>query len=206
MRPLIVTVFSIACSLAFPQKSQSQSSFVDRYENDLVAIVSRSASNLAILFFPPVDGNRVVLATNFPASQDIRFGFASTANAGSFVCKLLPEFAFRISAVSTSGECVRLTRKGSKYGRHFGEINGFDKRMIETSRRGPYWTLVAPQDSVPESSNRFPPPDELFDFERPGKYTVTIQAACLASPRIFPLRTTNFCLVKFPPVKLQITK
>ena len=123
---------------------------------------------------------------------------------------LRPEYAFRISAFSEDGLPVEPTRKGMKYGSKFDTLKEYsDAAINKAGRRPPYWDIASPPSQFSDSGENIPPPEELFNLSKPGKYTMTIEAACFAC-RYFPPppgdNATNYYLVKFPPVKLTVIK
>jgi hypothetical protein len=195
---------------AVAQTNQEQGILAE-YEKNQTGIVSRSQYSLAIAYTP--SGNDIppggVSAKEFDSSKPIYFQVYSTTNKPFVFFILQPQYGFRFSMSSESGEVVMPSRKGAKYGSNFDNLKIFDADYIDTAgRRYPYWNVTARVD-FPEVGKRIPPPDDLFDFKKPGKYIMTIEAACFAS-RYYPPhpgdQSTNYYLVKFPSVRLTVVK
>ena len=204
----LLTFFWLSYYTAGGQANQERNILIE-YEKNQTAIVSRSKYPLAIAYTPP--GNDIppggVSAKEFDSSKPIYYQVYSTTNKPYIFFILQPQYGFKISASSESGEVVMPGIKGVKYGSNFDSLKIFDTNHIDTTgRRYPYWSVTASVD-VPEIGRRISPPDELFDLKKPGKYTMTIETACFVC-RDYPPRykSTNYFLVKFPPVTLQVIK
>lgn len=206
MKPYIFTVIVLLyCLVAVAQTNQVEKNILTEFENNQTGVVSRQ-DKLAVVYQPSPEGTRVVLAKEFDSSKPIYFELISTTNRPFVLYILRPEYGFRISASTETGEQIQPTHKGAKYGKNFDALKGYDDEAIPPQR----WKVIA---SLPNSNSGYgmpmPAPDELFKFKKPGKYIMTIEAACFAS-RDFPPRagdkSTNYYLVKFPPVKLQVVK
>lgn len=198
MKSYISTVIVFLLCFAGLAQTNSEKTVLAEFEKNHTGIVSRS-DKLAVVYRSSPD-----------SSQPIYVELISTTNVSSLLYILRPEYEFRFSAFSESGEAVELTHKGAKYGRHFDDLKTVDRDAIAMNNRGtPMRNIAIPPGSwIPLGTPMFTP-DELFNFNKPGKYTMTIEAACFAS-RDFPPRpmppATNYYLVKFPPVKIQVVK
>jgi hypothetical protein len=176
-----------------------------------LAVVSIPQSNLVVSFRPLLSDNHaipVVPATNFPADRPILVGYSSTTAAVYNLLMLRPEYGYRVSATSESGVLMEKTWKGREYGAKCDEVKGYLERAIDTSRGSPgfHWHFATQPETEDEFhlSQQLSAPSELFRMDKPGKYTVRIEAQCLCRP--FPPRTTNFYVVRFPPVLLPVIK
>jgi len=203
------------CSAAmFAQTNQDRRDFLDEFDQYKTGVVCRSKEGLAIIYCPPINGTKMVDARTFDSSKPIHFGFVLMTNRASVLFILRPEYGFRISAVTETGELVTPSSKGSKFGRYFEDIEGFDKSVIDPKREQshgavPNWYHVSPADHVPGLYDSLPPPDELFNFKKPGKYTMRIESACFLSRESIPhihSNSTNYYVVKFPIVELNIIR
>lgn len=190
-------------------------------EEILGCVASKPAGNLMVAFVPPYAGTRppdqrgIGAAVMFPSDKAIPFGFASTSNIFE-IFRLAPEYGYRISARSEDDTAVRLTKVGRRYGRRFDQVKGYDERALDWSgeyyapdnrkvRFGsarPFRTLAA--GSYPSFQTILPPLDDLFKFDKPGRYIVQIEVQCFSRP--FPPASTNMQIVRFPPVKLTVEK
>lgn len=204
MKSYTSTIIALLTCLVASAHTNNERNVLAEYEKNQTGIVSRS-DTLAVVYKPSPEGTRVVLAKEFDSSKPIYFDFFSTTNRPFVLYNLRPEYGFRISAATETGEPVKPTHKGAKYGKNFDALKGYDDEAIPPQR----WKTVA---GLPNSYHgygaRMPAPDELFNFKKPGKYTMTIEAACFPN-RYFPPHPrpkTNCYLVKFPPVKIQVVK
>lgn len=160
---------------------------------------SETWSNISLVLFDKTRDH-----PNGPSIDDqINFGFITTTGMFS-VYLMKPEYSCRISVVSESGKIVPRTRAGEKYGRSFDAVKKWDRGFLDMSgpnaqRRRPYWTLAQPD--FP-SVKKLPALRELFNFENPGAYEVTIEMQVFS--HAFRESSTNAYLVKLPPVKLKV--
>jgi hypothetical protein len=182
-------------------------------------VVSLAVSNICVAF-----QSSALAASRFPADRPIGVGFYSTNSRSYEVFRLAPEYAYRISAKSENGEAIAATRLGARWGRKFVQVAAYDKRTldwssadyVEYSERGktslgrsriyaggrPFWTVA--HQALPNIEKVFPPPEYLFKFEKPGRYTLYVETQCFSRP--LSAGATNLYLVRFPPVKLSVFK
>lgn len=165
-------------------------------------VLSRPRSNIFYAFRSSIND-----ASYFPADKPIWFGFGSTTNYSYYVFMLRPEYGYRILARSEDGQVVKPTRLGASYGEKFDKIKGYDEALDWT--RGHGGNSVRPfmdyaHRDLPSLDRIFPSPQELFNFDKPGKYTMWIELQCLS--RSFLPNATNIYLVRFPPIQLQVIK
>ena len=189
--------------------------YFEVFEKSQAGGVSKAPTNNILVMYLPDDAIMNLWSANvFDSSKAIYFGFALTTNKYSVILALKPEYGFRMSAVTENGEPVSPTSKGSRYGKSFDQLKGFDKKAIDPTRNVPHYSymphfcIVGPTNETP-SFEAIATPDELFNFTKPGKYTMTIETACFAKGDYMPninSSTTNYSLVKFPPVRLQVIK
>lgn len=163
--------------------------------------ISETQSNIALVLFDKTHDHPHGLALDKPIS----FGFI-TATGVFNIYLMKPEYGCRISAVSESGKIVPRTRTGKKYGRAFDLVKKWDRNCLDKSgpnadRWRPYWTLARP--GFP-SVKKLPALHEFFNFEKPGRYEVTIEMQVFS--HAFHSSSTNAYLVKLPPIKLQVVK
>ena len=155
-----------------------------------------------------------VPVTEFDSGRPIYYGFAMSTNKYTVMFLLRSEYGLRISAIGEDGRPVELTAMGSKLGRHFNDLKGFDKKAIDPNHGKSRDPFLNPQDVTPPYTPSIinyliSPPDQLFNFKTPGKYIVTIETACFLSRDFIPHilnSSTNYDLIKFPPVKLTVVK
>jgi hypothetical protein len=189
--------------------STNTENFLEACKMDHIGAISETRSNLLVIFLSKSDdvGH---WAKVFNANKHILFGFALTTNQVSLLFALRPEYGFRLSAATENGKPVELTSRGAKYGRNFDELTGYEKNAIDPSLgggRSPHWFVIGPSSDRPMFGS-LPSPDELFNLKEPGQYTMSIETACYLKGD-YTLKIdnpTNYCLVKFPPVKLTVIK
>jgi hypothetical protein len=187
--------------------------WLQMYSEHQLATVSRPSDRLVMFYCPHSPTGKLLSAKEFDASQKIDFGFILTTNIlHSVLFVLKPEYGFRISAMTESNSVVLLTKLGKRFGSHFNDVGVFDKNVVEVDprdppRRMPNWVYVSFRDEQPSLGHNLPSPDQLFNLPTPGRYTIIIEAACFVGDDPIPqINSTNYHLVKFPPVKLQIIK
>jgi hypothetical protein len=169
---------------------------VDTNHSDSIA--SSCASNMAVEFIVPFPD-----APYFRADRPMFFGFVSLTNSNYVVLRLSPERGYRIEATSSKGEHVERTWKGRSYGRDFDTVtNAVVKgpgRLFGFlySSRNDHMTFVGREVSF---GMELPAPEELFNFDHVGVYSVSIEVQChyCVLPGGSPIN-----IVKFPPVKLE---
>jgi hypothetical protein len=220
-RICIITIL-LHCLVAFAQ-TNNERNVLEEFGKSRPGVVSRN-ENMAIVYQPfpaiyhqlhaiyqPFPGKTPdAQLTQFNSSDPIYVRFVSTTNKPSLLFMLRPQYEFRFSAVSENGEDVEVTHLGAKYGRYFDDLKSVDNDAIAMNNRRTFMRSIADvYGSDIDLGTAMLTPDELFRFKKPGKYTMTVEAACFAS-RDFPPKLgsikTNYYLVKFPPVKLQIIK
>jgi hypothetical protein len=209
MKSYISIVFALLACFAAGAQTNNERNFLKEYETNQTGLVSKS-DKLAIVYQPSPEWGRVILAKDFDSSKPIYVEFVSRTNVSSLLYILRPEYGFRFSAISEDGEMIEPTRQGAKYGKKFDDLKTVDREAIAMNNRGtPMRDIAGPHNSwIPVGTPMFTP-DELFKFKTPGKYTITIEAACFASQEWPPRPTppmTNYYLAKFPPVKLTVIK
>jgi hypothetical protein len=206
-------IFFIINSATIAQTNQENRDILAELGKEQTGIIARQ-DKLAVVYCSLIN-HVLVSAKEFDSSRPIYYGFALTTNKVSVLFLLRPEYGLRISVVNEKGETVAPTRQGAKFGRYFDVLKGFNKDAIDPTKgkahgRAPNWQVVGPRDDISFlGSFAIPAPDELFDFKTAGKYVVKIETACFLKQDFIPnIRsdTTNYTLVKFPPVKLQVIK
>lgn len=167
-------------------------------------VFSKSCSNLFVAY-----QSATRKADDFPADKPIEFGSGSETNYDYTVLMLRPEYGCRLFAKSEDGKEVQLTRTGKHYGEKFDAVKAYNKDLLD-------WTLVPgrynpktpcrtiARHDIPYISRIFPAPQKLFNFEKPGKYTMWIELQYFARPDL--PHSTNLYLVRFQPVKLTVIK
>lgn len=210
LRSSIIVFLLLCCYLVSKSETNETGSVRERFEREHIAVASKSQNGVVMMFLPSKDRKPDVSAPIFSAGKPIRFGFCSTGSAPAVLFILLPEFGFRISAFAENGDKVELSHQGARFGKRFADLEGYDKRAIDTSRsKPPHWYIAAPSDTMPTLESTIPSPDDLFNFSHSGRYTMIVEASCFLGKRFPPpagSHATNYVLVKFPPVKLQIIK
>ena len=96
------------------------------------------------MYFPSAG---FVPVAEFDSSKPIFIGFGLTTNEVSLLFALQPEYGFRISAASESGEPVEPTSNGAEYGRKFDVLKGYEKEAINPLYgfgRPPHWVRIGP--------------------------------------------------------------
>lgn len=181
-------------------------------------VISKPANHILILFRKPVIGMPEYYKTlsYFPADEPISIGFCSTTDQIYEIYRLAPDYGYRLSARSEDGQLVQTTELGTQCGKKFDKandygINAFDRsgayydgNILRHAYGGGYsYRTLAIRDE-PALQAVFPPPQDLFNFEKPGNYTLWIEYQCFYRP--FPPASTNLYLVRFPPLKLQVLK
>jgi hypothetical protein len=186
--------------------------FLEEYKRLHLGVISETRSNLLVIYLSESD-DVYHWAKEFYSNKHIYFGFALTTNKVSVLVVLKPEYGFRISAVTENGMPVEPTSEGAKYGRSFNDLKGFDKQAIDPTRNKPHYSYMPHFDIVGPTSDaprfdKIATPDELFTFQKPGKYTITIETACFLKDDYMPhinSNTTNYYLVKSPPPPVKLT-
>jgi hypothetical protein len=148
-------------------------------------------------------------SNTFPADKPIEFGSGSETNYDFVVLMLRPEYGYRLFAISEDNKKVQLTRTGEKYGKKFNDIKGFNKSVLDWTRVPGRYNPDNPcrtyaRHDMPYISRIFPAPQDIFNFEKPGKYAMWIELQYFARPAL--PGSTNLNLIKFPPVKLTVIK
>lgn len=174
-----------------------------QYEFPQTWVVSETRSNVFVVFM----GDHPVVP-GVSADKPLRLGFRSATTNSYDILILRPEFGYKVSAVSSSGRLIETTRKGAKCGKKFDLIRGWDRNVLDMSRtrdhpnsESPYWLVAHPEFPI---GRELACPEELFKFDKPGKYTMSIELQFLSYPR--SSRSTNAYLVRLPPVKLEVVK
>jgi len=203
MKSLITVIAFLSCFIASAQTNQEKN-ILEWYKTNQTGIVSTSG-RLAIVYTPPPYGMNPVSAKEFDASKPIYYQHFSTTNVPSFLYILRPEYQFHFFMLAENGDVVEPTRQGAKYGRLYDDLKTLDwHNTIGINNRGDPMRDIAGIPDRPGTPFSIPSPDDLFKIPKPGKYTLTIQAACFAS-REWPPQT-NYDLIKLPPVRLTIIK
>jgi hypothetical protein len=207
----LITFLGIFPLLSFAQSNQGLEDVLKDYEQYHSGVVSKSGNALAIVYCQP-EGIYRPNVDSLASDKPIHFGFVLTTNSYSVVFILLPEYGFRISATTTNGEPIKFTREGSRFGRYFDHVVGFDKHFIDPTRNErhgsiPNWYNVWPSDQMPNVGNALPAPDDLFEFKKDGYYKMKIETACflcLKFTNTIQVDPTNYSVEKFPSVELTI--
>lgn len=202
----------IACFSVDAQIIDYNANVLNEMETNKMAIVIKQ-ERLAVAYCSLVN-HTFVSVKEFDSSRPIYYGFAMTTNKYTVMFLLRPEYGLRISAIGEDGRLVEPTAMGSKLGRHFDDLKGFDKKAIDPNHGKSHDPFFNSQEVTPPYTTAIieysiSPPDQLFNFKTPGKYVVTIETACFLSRDFIPQiqnNSTNYDLIKFPPVKLQIIK
>lgn len=211
-RSFIVTGALIACLSAIAQDDETSVNVLNQMETNKTVIVVRQG-RLAVVYCSLVN-HTFVSVKEFDSGRPIYYGFAMTTNKYTDMFLLRPEYGLRISATGEDGRLVELTGVGSMLGRHFDDLKEFDKKVIAPNQGKSQDPIRNPQMVTPPYTTAIieysiSPPDQLFNFKTPGKYTVTIEMACFLSREYIPHiqnNSTNYDLIKFPPVKLTVIK
>jgi len=211
----IIVIAALVLSIEVVSRAESANDpvpGVTNVESPIItgSVVTETVSNLYVVFRN--EEPRVSTAV-FPSDKLVRFGFSSATNMNFDIFMLRPEYGYKLFATSEDGERLKATRMGAHYGQKFGKVRGYDKDILDFSRRRadrhpdrerPYYAGRAAQgfSGLPRS---LPAPEELFRFGKPGKYVmwVEMQVLCCPSGRG---AAGDIYLVKFPPVGLQMIK
>lgn len=173
--------------------------------------VSKTHQNVFVAF----DGSPGKLTTSneaavFPVHKQIRYGFGSALPVPFDVLTLGEEYGCMMTATSDSGQIVRKTKEGKKWGKMFFDVVGFNRKQLDYAKgrgsggfQSPYLSTATTE--VATFSRSLPPLDSLFRFEKPGKYSVSIYLQCFVGP-FGQSCATNVTLVRFPPVSVQVVK
>jgi hypothetical protein len=166
-------------------------------------VYSKPCSNIYSVFQSSIDD-----ASYFPANKSIPFGFISATNYNYEVYILRSEYGYRILCKSEAGEQVKPTRLGARYGAKYDELKEYNNNALDwtvgngNNANRPFWAMV--YHDQPSLTRIFPPPDQLFNFDKPGKYTLWIELQCFARPYLpYP---SNLYIVRLPAAKLQVIK
>lgn len=195
-----------------PRELAAQTSTNSLWNTFSNCVISESRSNVLVGFRSPLISGRANYdagALVFPADAPIAFGFGTTLDVPLDVIALKKEFGYVISASSADGLKVEKTRQGLKYGSKIADCKGWEEKQFDKSNgqgnlRGAPYVSVARISAI-NYSRQLPSPEELFNFEKPGKYFVSIEVQCLAGP-YSASNPTNVCVIRFPPVILQVIK
>lgn len=162
-------------------------------------VTSQVRSNLALVLPLSTPGNRL-------SDRPLQIGFVSTDGNPRLVFLLRPDYGFRISAVSEKGEALPFTKKGIAFSNELKMAKGYDKAILAKffSRGGPRGISSLTMASDKPSSVEFPSPDSLFQFPRPGQYTLTMEVQVLTCPLGCDVRGAR--AVRFPPVRVVVEK
>lgn len=187
------------------QTNENKLHFFENCESNHLGVIAKTSALLVV--YLPSFGKGVLSEKELRSDQPISFGFGLITNKVSVVQMPRPEYGFKISAISEAGTPVELSIEGAKYGRFFDNLKGYDKKVVDKSYgRHPYWLIVGPSCDNP-TTRIFGIPDKLFIFTKPGKYFVRIETACFLKGDYLPhinSNTTNYNLIKFPPVQLTV--
>jgi hypothetical protein len=211
----ITVIPALVLSIAVVSRAESTNKpppSITNFDTAVIAgsVVTETVSNLFVVFRHEEPR---APTTVFLSDTPVRFGFSSTSNMYYDIFMLRPEYGYRVFAKSENGERLEATRLGARYGEKFGEIRGYDKDTLDFSRRRgdrhpdrerPYYVGKAAQgfSGLPRS---LPAPEELFRFNKPGKYIMWIEMQVLCCPSGRGA-AGDIYLVKFPPVGLQVIK
>lgn len=141
---------------------------------------------------------------NFPINKPIEYGFCSTQSVPCEVFTLDEKYGCIISAKTEFGQEVRKTHYGRKFGDKFSSVIGFDRGQFTRGRgQFPYLAVAGPNRLL--LGRKLPPLEQLFKFEKPGNFIVSVRLQCLVGPYNKSM-ATNVHLVRFPPVELHVIK
>jgi len=175
----------------------------ERFGTSSDYLLSKPTSNMAVVIQYPGENTRL-----FQSDQPIRFGFESMTSTVYDVFLLRPEYGCRIGATSESGQAVKRTGNGKRYGANFDDIAGVsrdafdDSRLPGYARNMPYLTIA--RQMTPLRERMIPAPQELFIFDKPGIYSLRLEFQSFYCE--LRSSSTNLYLVKFPPVELKVLK
>jgi len=174
--------------------------------NMLISSVVSKTNGGIFVFFCNEEGRD---SKEFGSDSPVRYGFMSANKTYPDIFLLRSEYSCMIFAKSETGESPKPTKLGASYGTKYREVTGYDKDKLDISlRKGdshpdherPYMIMVAPYFSgMPRS---LPAPEDLFVFNKPGKYKLSIEMQVFCSSS----RSKSVYLVKFPAVELTIIK
>lgn len=145
---------------------------------------------------------------HFVASRPILVGLMSVDGIEYNVLPLAPAYGYRVRAESETGAALTPTPLGRTYGQHFDDVKGFDERALvwtgpDGEKRKRPLMAAAPVGGA-STVCQFPAPQDLFQFPKPGKYIVWVELQCLSRP--IRGTSTNWSVVRLPPVKLRVVK
>lgn len=164
--------------------------------------ISEPRSNLcAVVFTNSYPHSGLVSATN-----PVSYGFVSTTNISYQIFILKPEYGCRISAHSKNRLPIKKTKTGVRYGEKldlfkewkWDEAKLTDKASGSGDLRRPYWGVA--RCGMP-SVRQLPPLKDLFEFQGPGRYWVTVEFQVGACP--LKARSTEAYLLRFTPVTFE---
>jgi hypothetical protein len=210
MKALIFLIAILLTASTAPAQKTVKENVLTKYKANQTGIISQQGG-LAIVYQPPPEGTQMVLANRLDSSKPIYYSYYSVSNKPSQLYVLKPEYQFKFNLVTESGVNVKPTRVGANYGMRFAELNTVVPAAIEMNNRGtPMHDIALLPDLSSGYGPSIPAPEKLFSLKKPGKYTMTIEAACFASKDYPPGNRgpliSNYSLVQFPPVKLTIIK
>lgn len=184
----------------------NQLSDAEMTSNVIISSATSKTNGGIFVFFRNEEG---ASTAEFGSDRPVRYGFISATNSYCNIFLLRPEYSCIISAKSEAGEPVEPTKLGAIYGIKYSEVKGYDKSKLDMSRRKgefhpdherPYVIGAAPHFSgLPRY---LPAPEELFVFNKPGKYKMWVELQVFCSQP----QSKSINLVKFQPVELSFIK
>lgn len=177
-------------------------------------VISGVRSNVFVGFSSPLLNGQPRLDAGipiFPSDAPIKFGFGTTQKAPLDVFVLNKQYGCSVYAKSSQGSLLEKTKEGERHGVKMNEVKRWDINLFNTQRAGkdlnqiqqvrPTVALI----SACSLSESLPPPEALFNINKPGKYEVWVEIQCFVGP-YGKAAATNVQLVRFPPVHLLVVK
>jgi len=148
-------------------------------------------------------GSQSLDFTNQTATKDLLvFVPWATTNHARLVVPAEPEYAYQADLIDTTGAPVPKTAAGSRTGTKFLQF-GADATTKGIATK----SLVANEIGHVTGTLYLFRPDDLFEIEKPGNYTLRIRFQILTSSRTGP-GPGNYTndLIRFPPLDYPLVK
>jgi len=175
----------------------------------LIVRADQTNSPIAYAETKPVDGYFIGVTDEFGKTNTLshqRLCFAvltETHNNAPVFFPGQPEYAYQVQLIDSNGIAVPKTDLGKKAGSKFMEFNTAALHKTEIRTQG---AMALKKTEGPGLFLIFRPED-LFQIEKSGNYTLSIRFQIIVFPQIGPHRQdrTNL-LIRFPALKYSITK
>ncbi len=141
------------------------------------------------------------LITNEPIRFDDRLVWMTFCDTGKVVMLSYPDtrYGMKIKMIDSGGKEIPKTARGERFGSKFDSL-----RLITDSKVGNTDALGNP---YPKGNPLFlPKPEELFQMDKPGVYTLEIQMQMFRYVASYDPVERSKTLFRFSPVKIKVEK